>query len=391
MGQMSRVLFLEWNSFGNPFIKSALTEAGFTIVEFPFPQKEDTRGSEKLATEIATAILKEEADFVFSFNYFPVAAIAANACKVKYISWTYDSPSVLLYSKTISLPTNYAFVFDSADVERLNRLGVDTVYYLPTAAADYSKITVSEEERKRYASEITMVGSMYTEEKHGFINRLKELDDYAKGFVEAISAAQKSIYGLSILESSLTEDMVRRIQKVAPIEGHGDGYETAAWTLANYFLARKITAEERLEYLSLLAEQHQVTLFTPSKTPELPKVRNLGTLEYYQDSPKAFKSAKINLNISLRSIIHGIPLRCMDVLGAGGFLLTNYQLDFERHFTAGEEYDYFSSKEELLDKASYYLKNEAERVAIAKAGYEKVMKEHTFAKRLEEIREITGI
>ncbi|MCQ2521090.1 MAG: glycosyltransferase [Lachnospiraceae bacterium] len=373
-------------------MKTAFSEAGFQVVEYAFPQSSvNTRNDEALTTDLAKHIMQEDADAVFSFNYFPVAAIAAAACKVKYISWTYDSPSVQLYSKTIAFPTNYAFVFDSYDVQRLQGMGVQNVYELPTAAANYDAICPSERERKAFSSEITMIGSMYTEEKHGFVKRLENLDEYAKGYVEGLVAAQKKIYGATILETGLTEEMVRRIQKVAPIEGHGDGYETAGWTLANYFLARLVTVEERRELLESLSEHHEVTLFTPSPTPNLPKVRNMGTLNYYEDAPKAMKCAKLNLNISLRSIVHGIPLRCMDVLGCGGFLLTNYQMDFEKYFTAGEEYAYFESREDLLDKADYYLKHDKEREQMAQAALSKVRSEHSFAKRLETILEVTGL
>ena len=51
--------------------------------------------------------------------------------------------------------------------------------------------------------------------------------------------------------------------------------------------------------------------------------------------PLVFQNSKINLNITLRSIKNGIPLRAIDIMGAGGFLLTNYQNDFGLHFTDG--------------------------------------------------------
>ena len=37
-----------------------------------------------------------------------------------------------------------------------------------------------------------------------------------------------------------------------------------------------------------------------------------------------FANSKVNLNITLRNIKTGIPLRALDIMGAGGFLLTNY-------------------------------------------------------------------
>ena len=62
-------------------------------------------------------------------------------------------------------------------------------------------------------------------------------------------------------------------------------------------------------------------------TPELPNVINMGSVDYYDMMPYVFKCSDINLNITLRSIKTGIPLRAMDIMGAGGFLMSNYQVD----------------------------------------------------------------
>ena len=110
---MRTVLFLEWNSIGNIFMKEAFEKQGFRVKMFPFDRiNEDTRRSEKLATDIVNAILEEPVEFVFSFNFFPVAAIACKACRTRYVSWTYDSPFIQVYSQTVMLDTNLVFIFD---------------------------------------------------------------------------------------------------------------------------------------------------------------------------------------------------------------------------------------------------------------------------------------
>ena len=132
---MKKVLFLEWESFGNQYMKKELELAGFQVISFTFShKKEDTRKSEELAMRMASEILSTAPQFVFSFNYFPVAAIACKACRIPYLSWTYDSPFIQIYSKTIEYPTNYAFVFDRAEYFRLQKLAPDRVFYLPMSA-----------------------------------------------------------------------------------------------------------------------------------------------------------------------------------------------------------------------------------------------------------------
>ena len=88
--------------------------------------------------------------------------------------------------------------------------------------------------------------------------------------------------------------------------------------------------------------------------------------------PLVFSGSKINLNLSLRSIRSGIPLRVVDILACGGFVLTNFQPEIAEYFREGEEIATFRSLEECMEKIRYYLQNNAEREAIAAAGKRKV-------------------
>ena len=101
--------------------------------------------------------------------------------------------------------------------------------------------------------------------------------------------------------------------------------------------------------------------------------------------PLVFKQSKINLNISLRSIKSGIPQRAFDIMGSGGFLLSNFQADFLDDFIPGEDFDYYESKDDLLAKIDYYLAHEKERQAIAKNGHDKTAAAHTYRHRVREM------
>ncbi len=389
-----KVLYLEWNCYCNNFVKAEMMRRGYDVVIFPFPQdKEDTRQSEELASLVAMKAIENAVDFVFSLNYFPVAAIAANACRIKYVSWTYDSPYIQLYSRTIDYPTNYAFVFDKAEYNRLKGLGIDTVYYLPMAAPTsyYDKVTVNLQEQKKYDADIAMIGSTYSEKKHRLMRHFDNADVYIKGYLDAVVGAQKSVYGANIMEEAITDELVEQIQKEVPIFSRGDGYESEAWVISNYFLARKLTAMERQEYLSKLSDFYKVALYTYEKTPNLPKVENRGPVEYYEEMAKAMKCAKINLNITLRSIVSGIPLRAFDIMGNGGFLLTNYQEDFLDFFVPGVDFACFESLDDLVEKAGYYLSHEDERMEIARNGFEKIREMHNFSVRFDEIERVAGL
>ena len=87
---------------------------------------------------------------------------------------------------------------------------------------------------------------------------------------------------------------------------------------------------------------------------------------------KIFYLSKINLNITLSSIESGIPQRILDIMGCGGFVLTNYQPELDDFFEIGKEIEVFHNIDELKEKCKFYLTHEKERLTIAINGYKKI-------------------
>jgi spore maturation protein CgeB len=110
-----------------------------------------------------------------------------------------------------------------------------------------------------------------------------------------------------------------------------------------------------------------------------------GYVDYYTVMPLVFSQSKVNLNISLRTIRTGIPLRVVDVLGCGGFLISNYQSELEEYFEIGQDLEVYGSIEELYEKVQFYLEHEDVRRQIAQNGFEKVKRDFTFTDRLSRI------
>lgn len=83
--------------------------------------------------------------------------------------------------------------------------------------------------------------------------------------------------------------------------------------------------------------------------------------------------------------------RNFEVPGCGGFLLTGYAEDLEDYYVEGKEIAVFRSARELAEKIAYYSVHEEERKRIARAGYERTLKDHTYEKRFQEIFRIMGL
>lgn len=83
--------------------------------------------------------------------------------------------------------------------------------------------------------------------------------------------------------------------------------------------------------------------------------------------------------------------RTFEVPGAGGFLLTGPAEDLASYLLPGREVAVFADAEELVEKARYYLAHEDEREAIRRAGYERVLREHTYEQRFLRIFKEVGL
>lgn len=380
------ILIFEWKNFGIEDLCEALTNMGHTYrcITTELIYERVSAEFDKLFEEAMSVSY----NCVFTFNYDPVVSNNCKKYNLPYISFIYDSPLVTLYSYTIINPCNYVFIFDKTQYLELKNSGINTVYYCPLA------VNVSRLERqlsapytRSFKSDISFVGSMYNE-KHNLFDRFSNLPDYVKGYLDAIMEAQLKVYGYYFIEELLTPDIINALQKSVPLNPNKDGVETVEYLYSNYFIARKLAAMERRDLLGSLSEQFNTCLYTPNPTPELPHINNCGPIDYYNDMPYIFADSRINLNISLRSIRSGIPLRAMDIMGAGGFLMSNYQADFYDYFTPGEDLILYESKDDLITKCSYYLSHENERLQIAANGHGKIKEFHTFERRLEEMFEI---
>lgn len=403
-----KILFIEWASFGNADMIEAFTQEGHDIVCFSFSNK-DGRKDAKVETELASVLRKEVPDVVFSFNYFPVISTVCKKENIRYISWIYDSPYVMLYSYTVVNPCNEIYIFDKELYYEFHNAGITTVRYMPMAAntkrldklTGYAAENATTEGKnfitdgsnsaqvdpygktRGFLYDISFIGSLYTEQ-HNFFERMTSLSDYTKGYLDAIMNAQMKIQGYNFIQESLSPIM-EDLYQALPMDPNPDGVETKEYLYAQYVINRKITGLERTDLLRAIAGKYPLDLFTHDKKFTLPNVKNHGVVDYYSQMPLVFHRSRINLNISLRSIKSGIPLRAFDIMGSGGFLLSNYQADFMDDFIPGEDFDYYESKEDLLRKLDYYLNHEEERAAIAKNGHDKIAKAHTYRHRVREM------
>lgn len=385
-----RILFYRYGNICEPDVIEQFKQLGLEVTCIENEITDKKLSASKRVELISSRLKQASFLFVFSINFFPAISDVCNIFKVKYVCWSVDAPVLELFDKAVANPCNRIFCFDKAQYNEISPYNPGNIYHLPlcTNTDRWSKVIsgISKEDRQKYSSDISFVGSLYTE--HDPIASCTELSAFSKGYIQGLCDSQKQIYGYNLLEQSLTKDLIDELKQKMPKEFAISN--NAVISLDNYIAAHQLIGHhcsslERVDLLTKLSEHHDVNLFTRSDTslyknyPHLHCHKGVATLT---EMPKIFNLSKINLNITIRSIRTGISLRLFDVLGCGGFLLTNYQEEMNDYFVAGEDYDYFTDSDDLIEKCNFYLANEEIRKKIALSGYEKVSKYHTYINRL---------
>ena len=388
-----KIIFCKWKSICEVGIENAMKRIGCNIVTMNRAFTSVDYDQEYLL-ELAALIQKHpDAKCVFTVNFQPIIARVCKVFKLPYISWTVDCPSFQLYSETIAYPTNRIFLLDRMQYEKFSPANPDCIFHLPMGCdlATWDSIKVTPEEHKKYDCDISFVGSLYSE-KCRYNDIEKDLPDYMRGYVEGLIDAQLNVYGYNFLEDSITQEWAEEFKKYADWVPLAEDYvEDVKGIVADTYLGYKCTEQERIRTLNAISERFSMDLWTLSDTSMIPKINNRGGADSNKMMPQIIKCSKINLNMTNRPIKTGLPLRIFDLLGAGGFVISNYQAEIPEHFIPGEDIVLYDSIPDLLEKIEYYLSHDDERRQIAKNGYNKVKDFHTYDMRLITMFEASGL
>jgi spore maturation protein CgeB len=132
----------------------------------------------------------------------------------------------------------------------------------------------------------------------------------------------------------------------------------------------------------------------------------------HHEMVRVFSSSRLNLNLSNSSTPPNtvrvrigrllgrgpkgpppaqIKGRNFEVPGCGGFLLTERVPHLERYFEFGREVAVYDDEDDLVEQVGYWLANDSERTAVAEAGYQRVLAEHTYDHRFAAIFDAMGL
>lgn len=389
------ILYYDWDEFNGEDCRDAMRRLGHNVEKIRLELK-----GYDLTPEIENAFAREFArtgdgkryfDLVYSFDYFPNISEVCQKFGVPYVSWVFDCPHYTMDSHTLNNPVNHVYVFDRILCENLRKKGATTVSHMPLAVNDRrltdfcNKLDAETDGHIFYEHEVSFLGSLYDNE-YNFYDQVTNLPPELKQYMDIVISAQEKIFSHDLFtdEKAITQGHIDRLREYIRFEETGK-YELDYDNVIRDILRKKVTVNERRHILEKMGQRFDTVIYTNPDAKPVENVANLGIADYNTKMPRVFRRSKVNLNITLRCILSGIPLRVIDVLAAGGFLITSYTEEIEEYFENGKELVIAYTPEDMIEKTAYYLAHEDERKEIAVRGQKKVLRDFSYTKALEKI------
>ena len=373
-----QILYYVWNEFTGEDCRMVMRELGEDVIEFRCPWNkldEDENFENALEAAILTKKNGKKIDLVFTWNFFPIISRVCHRQKVRYVSWVFDSPHFPLASKEVENNENSIWLFDKDLCKEYMAKNIKTIHYSPLGINAKRLKDISDKLFDGgivYEHDVTFLGNLYDNEFNFYDFAASHMPDELKGIIEGTIAMQRHTYDVDFIgnEQVLSKDIINQMAKYMRFE-LGGNYNFDRDTLIRDILKKKCTKDERKMILEDLGQRFKVDMYTKAKGPTLEHVYDLGQADYMVKMPHVFCTSKINLNLSMRSIRTGLSLRIMDVLGAGGFLVTTWQEELDDYFVDGQDLVVAHTPEEIGELIEYYLNHEDERKQIALNGQTK--------------------
>ncbi|MCL1985093.1 MAG: glycosyltransferase [Betaproteobacteria bacterium] len=308
-------------------------------------------------------------------------------------SWFVDNPHLILhlYAKLVS-PWAVIFTWDADNLPGLHELGFKHVFHLPlgTDPERFSPAKSANPPVASWRSQVSFVGNsmVYKVAKRmqdmrfpaALLRRYREL---AAAFGESDERLVRSFL------PQYSADMFASYQALPDNEMRLAYEAMITWEATRQYRTRCV--RQILPFTPLIVGDRG---WRQNFKRENPSWRLHSELSYYSELPAFYPWSDINFNCTSKQMKGAVNQRLFDVPAAGSFVLTDWRDQTESLFEPGKELIYYREPEEAPELIRYFLAHPEERRRIVQAARTRVLAEHTWTHRVQNIltrlREIYG-
>lgn len=150
--------------------------------------------------------------------------------------------------------------------------------------------------------------------------------------------------------------------------------------------------KERVKLLEYLCQRFDIQIWgkgIKSSPNTSPIVQCYKGQAWGRDIYQILRNSKITLNHHGKwSGPYANNMRLYEATGVGTMLITDWKANLHEMFEPGKEVVAYRTPEECAELIQYYLEHDDEREAIAKAGQQRTLREHTYYQRMQELVDI---
>lgn len=328
-----------------------LRKLGYETDEYFEPQNDQWANEEEI--EKLVVYIKENAiTHLLSIHMLPNLSVAAYRSEIKYIAMLWDAPALWMNTIFGKLDNLWVTSYDRLDCERFKENGTKHVLYQPLTVDKDSlcKWDVQHRLCGNYFNDISFVGRLYEKNLYDAqIDRIPaNMQNY---FISIIEEVAFQWDGTNRVLGSVDKEILDYIRLVSPdfrINNPNDEKDERYFEA--YYLFPKVANIERICCLNLLAERYDLTFYTDSDIKEgilSSKVKRMPSVVPGEALSLVYAGSKINLNITMRGMEGGTPLRIPEIMGAGGFVLSSFGMETAELYEEDKEIVMFRTPEEL--------------------------------------------
>lgn len=331
-------------------------------------------------------VLAHRPELVAAINVRPGLSERVEAAGCRLVMWEIDPSTDVLPPRAGPAGATTLFTYRRAHVPEYRAAGFADTRWLPLAANTtrrFPKRAVDAEPEHA----VCFVGSSMVRAAHElrdrFDARLTTFLGATRSESEALRERLLDLQRRDLDRFGLAAWMDHALPGFRAQQMAGEPGEDPAMLLGEV-----AASERRLGYLARLVEPAQAhgAEVRVWGDPGWRRVTRLGVAYHgwaghYRALDRIYSNGAVHVDIGRLYQTDIVTMRVFDVLACGGFLLAERSDDLEELFVIDEEVVCWSTFAELEQKVVYYLAHPEERRRIARAGLERVRRDHTIVGR----------
>lgn len=308
---------------------------------------------------------------LFSIDFNRVVSEFCQEKDVPYCSWVLNLPNFDLYTKSIYNNCNYVGICDTYLVEKMWKMGIKKIFYLPNAIQLFENNIKDYEER----------GFCFLGNQDEVLLNINDISLYAQGYIDASIHSQRVNPNSYILETGLSNRVYFELLKCNKVDKKILDYFQRLY-IADYYLAPYCTMQAQNIFLQNM--QNLLTIYSNNEF-DMCNCKKNKYIEDNEEKNKIYQKKEFTLVLADYYLHHGVSRQVLEIIAAGGFPICEYRADLDNMFEEGQNIAYFKNREQFLRLVDKYGNNKEERDKLLKKSRTWVLENHTYNNRIKTI------